>query len=135
MDWTSESISIWHFPRNKIPANIVSKQPDPSTWGAPQALFGSSSDPNSCDIGASFSNMSIVLDIVSRRPKYLRKDWVRDQVEADREQPGLLRRLRWWCAVGQQLVLLICIVLRNLGWQLSITIRELVLGSELYRCL
>lgn len=69
MDWTSDSIRIWHFPRNKIPQNIVDKKPDPSTWGAPQALFGDSSDPDSCDIGASFYNMSIVLDIVSRSPR------------------------------------------------------------------
>ncbi|KAK7704902.1 hypothetical protein SLS64_008250 [Diaporthe eres] len=63
MDWTSESIRIWHFPRNKIPQNIVDKKPDPSTWGTPQALFGDSSDPDSCDVGLSFYNMSIVLDI------------------------------------------------------------------------
>lgn len=68
MDWTSESIKIWHFPRNKIPQNIVDKKPDPSTWGTPQALFGDSSDPDSCDVGLSFYNMSIVLDIVSRSP-------------------------------------------------------------------
>lgn len=68
MDWTSDSIKIWHFPRNRIPQNIVDKRPDPSTWGAPQALFGDSSDPDSCDVGASFYNMSIVLNIVSRSP-------------------------------------------------------------------
>jgi hypothetical protein len=46
----------------------VNKQPDPSTWGRPQALFGDSGDPDSCDVGISFYNMSIVLDIVSRSP-------------------------------------------------------------------
>lgn len=68
MDWTSDSIKIWHFPRNKIPQDIVNKTPDPSTWGSPQALFGDSGDPDSCDVGESFYNMSIVLDIVSRSP-------------------------------------------------------------------
>ena len=68
MDWTNEAIRIWHFPRNKIPQNIVDKKPDPSTWGTPQALFGGSSDPDSCDVGVSFKNMTIVLNIVSRSP-------------------------------------------------------------------
>lgn len=71
MDWTSTSIKVWHFPRNNIPQDIVNKRPDPSTWGAPQALFGDSSDPNSCDISQSFYNMSIVLDIVSQSPRLL----------------------------------------------------------------
>lgn len=67
-EWTTQSIKIWHWPRNRIPQDIVNKKPDPTTWGAPQALFGDSGDPDSCDIGISFYNMSIVLDIVSRSP-------------------------------------------------------------------
>jgi hypothetical protein len=65
-EWTSTSIKIWHFPRNSIPQDIANKKPDPSTWGAPQAIFGDSGNPASCDIGASFYNMSIVLNIVSQ---------------------------------------------------------------------
>lgn len=61
LEWTSDVIQIWHFPRTGIPQDIVDKVPDPSGWGAPQALFGTSS----CDVGTHFSNMSIVLNIVS----------------------------------------------------------------------
>lgn len=61
LQWTDEAISIWHFPRTSIPADIVAKQPDPSSWGLPQALFGSTG----CDVDTHFNNMNIVLNIVS----------------------------------------------------------------------
>ncbi|ROW09536.1 hypothetical protein VMCG_02639 [Cytospora schulzeri] len=63
MDWTSEAIRIWHFPRGSIPQDIVDKAPDPSTWGAPQALFGGGTGTLSCDVETSFSNMNIVINL------------------------------------------------------------------------
>ncbi|WDK11674.1 mixed-linked glucanase [Colletotrichum graminicola] len=57
LEWTSEAIRIWHWPRHGIPSDIVAKTPDPSTWGLPSALFGTSS----CEVDRYFRNMSIVI--------------------------------------------------------------------------
>ncbi|KAJ6115198.1 concanavalin A-like lectin/glucanase domain-containing protein [Penicillium sp. IBT 16267x] len=56
-EWTSHVIRVWHFSRSKIPANIQSGSPDPSTWGIPVASFS-----GGCDIDAQFSNLHIVFD-------------------------------------------------------------------------
>lgn len=61
MDWDSERIRVWHFPRGRIPSDIKAKRPDPSNWGLPQAAFGG----RSCDVDSYFKDMSIVLNIVS----------------------------------------------------------------------
>lgn len=61
LQWTDDAIKIWHFPRTGIPADIVNKTPDPTTWGTPQALFGSTG----CDVPTHFNDMNIVLNIVS----------------------------------------------------------------------
>jgi hypothetical protein len=54
------TIKIWHFPRTAIPSDITNKQPDPSSWGQPEALFGGST----CDVDQFFNNMNIVLNMV-----------------------------------------------------------------------
>ncbi|CEF85685.1 unnamed protein product [Fusarium graminearum] len=59
MEWDSEYISIWHFPRGAIPADIEAKQPDPRNWGLPQSLFGGAK----CDVDKYFSDMKLVLNI------------------------------------------------------------------------
>jgi hypothetical protein len=61
MDWDSERIRVWHFPRGRIPSDIKAKRPNPSNWGLPQAAFGG----RSCDVDSYFKDMSIVLNIVS----------------------------------------------------------------------
>lgn len=61
LEWTSDTIKIWHFSRDNIPADITNQVPDPSGWGEPEALFGTSS----CDVSTHFSDMSIVLNMVS----------------------------------------------------------------------
>jgi hypothetical protein len=41
-EWTSTLISVYFFPRNAIPADITSGNPDPSGWGpggVPQGMF------------------------------------------------------------------------------------------------
>lgn len=58
MEWTAKSISIWHFQRSKIPADISSQSPDPSTWGAPTANFV----PTSGQIDSFFMNHEIVIN-------------------------------------------------------------------------
>lgn len=58
MEWTSDSISVWHFPRSAIPADITNGAPVPSGWGAPAAKFGGSG----CDIDSHFSEHNIIFD-------------------------------------------------------------------------
>jgi hypothetical protein len=67
LEWTDEAIKIWHFPRTAIPDDITAKQPDPSTWGEPEALFGGSN----CDVDDYFNDMSIVLNMVQTSPQSL----------------------------------------------------------------
>lgn len=59
LQWTDDAIQIWHFSRNAIPVDIVTKTPDPTGWGPPQARFGGSG----CDVDRHFDDMSIVLNI------------------------------------------------------------------------
>ncbi|KAI1393936.1 glycoside hydrolase family 16 protein [Hypoxylon trugodes] len=62
MEWGSEDLKLWHFPRSAIPDNIVYGHvvgPNPSSWGPPQAIFGGSS----CSPDEFFFNMSLVLNI------------------------------------------------------------------------
>ncbi|KAM5348212.1 hypothetical protein ACJ41O_008036 [Fusarium nematophilum] len=58
MEWDSEYIKIWHFPRGAVPADIEAKKPDPKRWGLPQALFGGSR----CKVDEYYSNMRIVIN-------------------------------------------------------------------------
>lgn len=57
--WDDSGITMWRFFRNAIPADITAKNPDPSTWGTPAAIFPS----NSCDMKSHFFEHSLVLDI------------------------------------------------------------------------
>ncbi|KAH8197118.1 hypothetical protein TruAng_008723 [Truncatella angustata] len=65
MEWTEERIKIWHFRRSEIPDDISFaplQTPDPSTWGAPQALFGGPSE-SSCETDKYFFNLSLAINI------------------------------------------------------------------------
>ncbi|KAK7180114.1 putative endo-1,3(4)-beta-glucanase [Paraphaeosphaeria sporulosa] len=55
--WTSSGIKVWYFAARDVPANIRSGNPDPNTWGTPQANFAG------CNFDAKFSNMNIIFDI------------------------------------------------------------------------
>ncbi|KAH7108901.1 concanavalin A-like lectin/glucanase domain-containing protein [Dactylonectria macrodidyma] len=59
MEWTSEHISVWFFPRGQIPESFKSDSPDPSTWGQPTSYFSGGSG---CDIDAHFMNNNLVFD-------------------------------------------------------------------------
>ncbi|KAI0841828.1 glycoside hydrolase family 16 protein [Hypoxylon sp. FL0890] len=62
LEWDSQDLKLWHFPRSTIPDDIVYGHvvgPDPSSWGPPQAVFGGSS----CDPDTYFFNLSLVLNI------------------------------------------------------------------------
>lgn len=60
MEWRSEGIRMWFFPRSNIPSDITEGvSPDPSSWGTALADF-----PNTnCDIGSHFRNQSIIANI------------------------------------------------------------------------
>ncbi|KAL8917798.1 MAG: hypothetical protein Q9172_005687 [Xanthocarpia lactea] len=55
--WTSSAISIYHFPRSLIPADISSGKPEPSKWGMPAAKFGAG-----CKIDEHFHNLTIIFN-------------------------------------------------------------------------
>jgi len=59
MDWQPDFIKIWFFPRAVVPQNIYDKQPDPSTWGPPTAMFSSG---DKCTIGDHFHDNRIVIN-------------------------------------------------------------------------
>jgi hypothetical protein len=59
VEWRDEGIRMWQFPRDTVPGDITSKQPNPAVWGKAAADF-----PNTdCDIGNHFKNSSIVANI------------------------------------------------------------------------
>ncbi|KAI1082747.1 glycoside hydrolase family 16 protein [Whalleya microplaca] len=59
LEWTSQAINIFFFPRTaKIPDDIATGQPDPTTWGPPAATFSGSG----CNIDDHFKEHQIVFD-------------------------------------------------------------------------
>ncbi|CAM1511552.1 Fc.00g090650.m01.CDS01 [Cosmosporella sp. VM-42] len=59
MQWDSDYIRVWHFARGSIPSDIEAKNPDPTGWGLPQAVFGGSK----CDVDTYYNNMNLVINI------------------------------------------------------------------------
>ncbi|KIW12518.1 hypothetical protein PV08_09795 [Exophiala spinifera] len=57
MQWTSDYIAIWFFARGSIPADITTKNPNPSGWGLPAAKF-----QGSCNIDQKFQAHKIVMN-------------------------------------------------------------------------
>ncbi|KAF1849916.1 glycoside hydrolase family 16 protein [Cucurbitaria berberidis CBS 394.84] len=58
MEWTSQFIKMWFFPRNAIPTDLDgSGTVDPAGWGTPQANF-----QGACDFDKMFGEQRIVLD-------------------------------------------------------------------------
>lgn len=57
MQWTSEYIRVWFFPRDHVPEDITNKEPNPSSWGLPAAnMMGD------CSIDEHFQQHNIVFD-------------------------------------------------------------------------
>jgi hypothetical protein len=55
--WTSEAISVYFFPRDSIPEDVLGDSPDPSGWGKPAAKF-----TGGCDIENTFKQQKVVFD-------------------------------------------------------------------------
>ncbi|TVY82219.1 putative endo-1,3(4)-beta-glucanase [Lachnellula suecica] len=60
MQWTSDFIKIFFFPRSAIPADIIAGNPDPTQWGLPTANFDTAF--GDCDIDACFPPQTIYFD-------------------------------------------------------------------------
>jgi hypothetical protein len=58
MEWNSSAIEVYFFPRNAIPGDITSGNPNPAGWGTPTASFSGSG----CDIDSHFMNHNIIFD-------------------------------------------------------------------------
>lgn len=67
MQWTSNAITIWFFPRDKIPADVARSiipgdtnpgSPDPTKWGRPVAHFCG----DGCNIDQHFKDMKLVIN-------------------------------------------------------------------------
>jgi len=56
-EWTSDYIRIWFWSRNDVPEDVKSENPDPSTWGNPQANFH-----GNCDMDSHFVNQKLVFN-------------------------------------------------------------------------
>lgn len=58
LEWTSQAIKIWFFPRGTTPNDINTNTPNPTTWDTPLAQF---SGPG-CDIDSHFQNLQLVIN-------------------------------------------------------------------------
>ncbi|KAJ7217226.1 glycoside hydrolase family 16 protein [Mycena pura] len=59
-EWLPASgVRIWHFARDKIPADITSGKPDPDSWGTPAGAFPAG--PN-CDFSQHFTEHVLTID-------------------------------------------------------------------------
>jgi hypothetical protein len=56
--WTPEAISVYFFPRNSVPEDVLGDNPDPTAWGKPAAKFAS----GGCDIENTFKQQKMVFD-------------------------------------------------------------------------
>lgn len=52
--WTGSAIKVWYFASRDVPANIKNGNPDPGSWGQPQANFAG------CDFNAKMKDLRIV---------------------------------------------------------------------------
>ncbi|KXG52963.1 Concanavalin A-like lectin/glucanases superfamily [Penicillium griseofulvum] len=57
--WTTSAISVWFFPRGKIPADITAGAPKPPTWGTPLTRF----EASGCDFASHFKSNDIIFNI------------------------------------------------------------------------
>ncbi|KAF5530209.1 mixed-linked glucanase precursor MLG1 [Fusarium napiforme] len=58
-EWTSDHIAVWFFHRGRIPQDIQSGNPTPSSWGPPAAKFNGG---QGCNIDDHFKENNIVFD-------------------------------------------------------------------------
>ena len=54
----SAGMSIWHFARANVPADITNRAPTPANWGTPAGFWSA----QTCNISANFYQHSMVID-------------------------------------------------------------------------
>ena len=59
LEWTSEHIAVWFFPRCGLPDDLRLGIPNPQAWGQPMALFRGSPG---CQVDSFFFDHNIVID-------------------------------------------------------------------------
>ncbi|OAL07286.1 hypothetical protein IQ06DRAFT_9400 [Phaeosphaeriaceae sp. SRC1lsM3a] len=57
MQWNSDAISVYFFPRGSVPADVLGDSPNPRAWGKPAAKFA-----GACDIDEMFAEQQIIID-------------------------------------------------------------------------
>ncbi|KAI5777566.1 concanavalin A-like lectin/glucanase domain-containing protein, partial [Geopyxis carbonaria] len=57
MEWNSEAIKVWFFPRGSAPADAMGARPAPENWGPPVAVF-----QGACNIDERFREHRIVIN-------------------------------------------------------------------------
>lgn len=58
VQWTSEFIKMWFFPRNLVPVVLFKETPDVNQLGPPQAHF----EGSTCDIDSHFKEHRLIFD-------------------------------------------------------------------------
>ncbi|GAA5974380.1 hypothetical protein JCM11641_005247 [Rhodosporidiobolus odoratus] len=58
LEWSGAGIKGWYFPRDSIPSDIESKNPNPSSWDAPVMFI----DSSSCDPSTYFGPQSWIIN-------------------------------------------------------------------------
>ncbi|KAG2157675.1 glycoside hydrolase family 16 protein [Suillus bovinus] len=74
----SAGMSIWHFARANIPADLIAQTPRPSTWGIPAGLWSL----QTCDISTNFYEHQMVIDTT------ICGDWAGGSIYAQSGCPG-----------------------------------------------
>lgn len=54
----STGMSMWHFARVDIPADLIAQMPKPSTWGTPAGFWSS----QNCDMTTNFYDQKLIID-------------------------------------------------------------------------
>lgn len=54
----STGMSMWHFARVNIPADLIAQKPQPSTWGTPAGFWSS----QNCDMTTNFYDQKMIID-------------------------------------------------------------------------
>ena len=59
MQWTSENIRVWFFPRDQLPSDIANGDPNPNpgSWGLPRAHF-----QGDCVIDEHFQSHKLIIN-------------------------------------------------------------------------
>ena len=58
MEWTSDAIKIWFFPKGGAPSDLNTANPNPANWGTPFTYW----DNSGCNLDANYRDLRIIFD-------------------------------------------------------------------------